>query len=80
MALLHPVVAGFVWGVTSALSLPLGAALGLQFQPGEVQRGIMMAFGAGALLFASIVDLYGKALHDIDHHGKGGADKTLRHC
>jgi zinc transporter ZupT len=29
-----------------------------------------MAFGAGALLFASLVDLFGEALNEIKHYGR----------
>ena len=46
---------GLYWGLISAASLPMGAWIGLSFNPNPVFRACLMAFGAGALLFASLV-------------------------
>lgn len=47
----------FLWGLASAVSLPIGAALGLWWRPGARLTATFMAFGAGALLFALTVEL-----------------------
>jgi len=44
---------GLFWGGVSAVSLPLGAALGLWLNPSRKVVSGLMAFGGGALLFAS---------------------------
>jgi CRP-like cAMP-binding protein len=59
------------WGGVSAVSLPLGAALGLWLRPPRVVSSALMAFGGGALLFALTIELFGHALHvasDGHHH------------
>eukprot|EP01049_Picozoa_sp_SAG25_P005663 SAG25_NODE_394_length_8562_cov_23.502539_4_plen_329_part_00 len=55
-----------MWGLFAALSLPLGAAVGLLASP-ITQRTVAacMAFGAGALLFAIAIELYGEAVADL---------------
>jgi CRP-like cAMP-binding protein len=61
---------GLFWGAVSAVSLPLGAALGLLFKPSKRVTSAMMAFGGGALLFALTIELFGHALHAAsDSHG-----------
>ena len=61
---------GFFWGMVSAVSLPLGAVIGLWTQPSRKVTSALMAFGAGALLFALTIELFGHALHVAsDHHG-----------
>jgi len=61
---------GFFWGTVSAVSLPLGAVIGLWTQPSRKITSALMAFGAGALLFALTIELFGHALHVAsDHHG-----------
>jgi CRP-like cAMP-binding protein len=58
------------WGGLSAVSLPLGAILGLWLRPSRVVSSALMAFGAGALLFALTIELFGHALHVAsDGHG-----------
>jgi CRP-like cAMP-binding protein len=61
---------GFFWGTVSAVSLPLGAVIGLWSKPSRKVTSALMAFGAGALLFALTIELFGHALHVAsDHHG-----------
>eukprot|EP00002_Diphylleia_rotans_P029603 TRINITY_DN6033_c0_g1_i2.p1 TRINITY_DN6033_c0_g1~~TRINITY_DN6033_c0_g1_i2.p1 ORF type:complete len:505 (-),score=137.21 TRINITY_DN6033_c0_g1_i2:431-1945(-) len=57
---------GFFWGSVATISAPLGAMLGLKVDPSNRTKTFMIAFGAGALLFALTVELFAKALHDID--------------
>eukprot|EP00746_Dinoflagellata_sp_MGD_P146466 gnl/MRDRNA2_/MRDRNA2_78937_c0_seq1.p1 gnl/MRDRNA2_/MRDRNA2_78937_c0~~gnl/MRDRNA2_/MRDRNA2_78937_c0_seq1.p1 ORF type:complete len:474 (+),score=95.66 gnl/MRDRNA2_/MRDRNA2_78937_c0_seq1:138-1559(+) len=61
-----------LFGIISSLSLPIGALMGQYFSP--VQDYIVaaiVAFGAGALLFAVTVELYGHALHEVAHGSLG---------
>lgn len=56
----------------SGLSLPLGAMLGVQLSPVDDRVcAAMMAFGAGALLFAVTIELYGHALGELQRGGMG---------
>lgn len=59
----------FMWGILSALSLPLGALLGILWQPKSKLNSAFMAFGAGALLFALSVELFGHVPHHAKEHG-----------
>lgn len=59
----------FLWGIISAASLPLGAVFGLWFQPKRKINSAFMAFGAGALLFALTIELFGHVPHDVEEHG-----------
>jgi len=60
---------GLFWGMVSAVSLPLGALIGLWTKPSSKKTSALMAFGAGALLFALTIELFGHALHKAsDHH------------
>ncbi len=62
---------GLAWGLISAVSLPLGAAIGLWTKPSKRVTSALMAFGGGALLFALTIELFGHALHAAsDGHGK----------
>ncbi len=58
------------WGIISAVSLPIGASIGLAFKPGKKITSALMAFGAGALLFALTIELFAKALYHVEEHGK----------
>jgi CRP-like cAMP-binding protein len=49
-------------GVASAVALPLGAALGLAFRPSARVTSALMAFGAGALLFALSVEIVAQSM------------------
>mmetsp|Transcript_48443 Transcript_48443/g.122254 ORF Transcript_48443/g.122254 Transcript_48443/m.122254 type:complete len:566 (+) Transcript_48443:138-1835(+) len=61
-----------VLGLCSGLSLPLGAALGIRLSPVDDRIcAAMMAFGAGALLFAVTVELYGHALRELEMGAMG---------
>ena len=65
---------GLLWGLLSAVSLPLGAALGLWRPPPKRVTAALMAFGGGALLFALTIELFGHALHAAS---EGGGKITL---
>ena len=57
------------WGIVSAVSLPVGALLGLLLKPGKRITSVLMAFGAGALLFALTIELFSEMLHYSSQHG-----------
>lgn len=59
----------FLWGIISAISLPLGALLGLLWRPGSRISSAFMAFGAGALLFALSIELLGHVPHFVEEYG-----------
>jgi uncharacterized membrane protein len=64
---MSPSVYALIFGIVSGLSLPIGAGLGIIASPVKPHLcALMMAFGAGALLFAVTVELYGHALHEVD--------------
>lgn len=52
----------FVFGIISALSLPLGTVTTLVWKPRDRTVAFLMAFGAGALLAALTIDLVAVAL------------------
>merc|ERR1719159_1447429 len=57
-----------LFGIISSLSLPIGAYLGQWLSPvKDYVVAAIVAFGAGALLFAVTVELYGHALHEVAH-------------
>jgi len=65
---MHPALYALIFGIVSGTSLPIGAALGIIFSPVPPKFcALMMAFGAGALLFAVTVELYGHALMEVAH-------------
>lgn len=57
-----------MWGCISAVSLPLGAIIGLWAKPSRKVTSALMAFGGGALLFALTIELFAHSLH-ISHEG-----------
>jgi len=59
---MDPVTLAFLLGGLSALSLPLGAAIGIWLNPGLRLTAAVMAFGAGALLCALALELVVPAL------------------
>jgi CRP-like cAMP-binding protein len=61
----------FSWGIFSAVSLPLGAFLGMWLNPRKKVNSAFMAFGAGALLFALTIELFGHVPHHVEKHGIG---------
>lgn len=69
---MEPVTLAFLFGGLSALSLPLGAALGIWLRPSLRVTASVMAFGAGALLCALAVELVVPALeHFPDNPMRG---------
>ncbi len=63
-------VSALFWGALSAVSLPLGAIIGLVLTPKRRVASSAMAFGGGALLFALTIELFGHVLHvAADDHG-----------
>ena len=69
---MDPVTLAFLFGGLSALSLPLGAAVGLWFTPNLRLTAAVMAFGAGALLCALALELVVPALeHFPDDPAEG---------
>merc|ERR1719174_3063325 len=57
-------------GLMSASTLPLGATLGIlvpRMDQGSI--ALIVAFGAGGLLFAVTVELYGESLRELEYHG-----------
>lgn len=64
-----------IFGLVSAASLPVGAYLGQRMSPVKDDVvAALVAFGAGALLFAVTVELYGHALHEVAHGKMGYAE------
>ncbi|MBT4761780.1 MAG: cyclic nucleotide-binding domain-containing protein [Bdellovibrionaceae bacterium] len=57
------------WGALSAVSLPIGALLGIWLKPKQKINSAFMAFGAGALLFALTIELFGHVPHHVEGHG-----------
>lgn len=55
-----------IWGCISAVSLPIGAVIGLWLNPQRRITSALMAFGGGALLFALTIELFAHALHRSD--------------
>ena len=62
MSIAH-IAPAFFWGLVSAVSLPLGALIGLVLKPERKITSALMAFGAGALLFALTIELFSESLH-----------------
>lgn len=54
----------FLWGALSSLALPGGAAAGIHFKPHRRILAVLMAVGAGALLFAVFVELFYPGLNN----------------
>lgn len=53
------------FGALSAVSLPLGALLGLWLEPSEGITAKLMAFGSGALICAVAIQLYGQPYYSL---------------
>ncbi|MBW1803809.1 MAG: cyclic nucleotide-binding domain-containing protein, partial [Deltaproteobacteria bacterium] len=56
-------ITALIWGCISAISLPLGAIIGLWSSPSRKITSALMAFGGGALLFALTIELFAHSLH-----------------
>jgi len=54
-----------VAGILAAVALPLGAATGLVSRPGPKVTSALLAFGAGALLFALAVEIVADSLEEF---------------
>lgn len=55
-----------LWTLLAALSLPLGACVGLLSSPvSQTNIAACMAFGAGALIFAIAIELYGTSVAEM---------------
>lgn len=68
-------VHAFVLATVSGLSLPVGAILGIILSPvRDTVCAAWLAFGAGALLFAVTVELYGHSLHELEIGHSGIVD------
>ncbi|CAN5353875.1 hypothetical protein BH24PSE2_BH24PSE2_20030 [soil metagenome] len=63
------VLIALIWGAVSAISLPLGAWAGIRWRPHAKVVSTLMAFGAGALLFALSVELLGHVPELVDDIG-----------
>lgn len=74
---MKPWVHAWALGTLSGLTLPIGAVLGIWFTPvrDEVSAA-WMALGAGALLFAVTVELYGHSLRELEL-GRAGIFEML---
>lgn len=59
----------FFYGLLSAISFPLGSILGIWCSPvSPFVVSMIIAFGAGSLLFAVTVELYGEQLKHLEEH------------
>ena len=65
---METLITALMWGSISAVSLPLGAIIGLWSNPSKKITSALMAFGGGALLFALTIELFAHSLH-ISHEG-----------
>lgn len=63
-------MSAFGWGIFSAISLPLGAFLGMWLKPNQKISSASMAFGAGALIFALTIELFSHVPQHVEEHGK----------
>ncbi len=63
--------AAFFWGILGSISLLIGAAVGLWLRPGRKVNAVCMSFGAGALLFALTIELFGHVPPHVESHGMG---------
>jgi ZIP family zinc transporter len=59
----------FLWGLLAASSLVLGAWIAIRFHVSLKTIGLVMAFGAGALISAVAFDLVEEALHTASGSG-----------
>ncbi|MEJ8565996.1 cyclic nucleotide-binding domain-containing protein [Elongatibacter sediminis] len=69
---MDPVVLAFLFGGLSALSLPLGAALGIWLRPSLKITAAVMAFGAGALLCALSLEIVAQSLAHFPNRAQEG--------
>jgi len=63
------VLEAFLFSLLASLALPFGAIIGVTFAPvSENLVALLMSFGAGALLFAVTIEMYGDQLHSLNSH------------
>jgi len=63
---MNPAVYALVFGILSGTSLPIASWMGIKLAPvSDKTCSMMMAFGAGALLFAVTVELFAHSLHHV---------------
>jgi len=63
------VKAGF-YGFVSSVALPLGSIMGMYMHPIDKRKcALVVAFGAGALIFAVSTELYAESLRQVEHEG-----------
>jgi len=58
---MNPVLSALLWGAFSAASFPAGALVGLVVKVSATSTGLLIAFGAGALIFAVTVEVRPRA-------------------
>ncbi|KAK3282143.1 hypothetical protein CYMTET_10104 [Cymbomonas tetramitiformis] len=58
-------VSALLWGLGSAASFPLGAFVGLNTNFSHNTLAMLLAFGAGTLIFAVTVELFGELLDRV---------------
>jgi zinc transporter ZupT len=58
-----------IWGLVSAVSLPIGAVVGVTewTRPSQAVIAALMSFGGGALLYALAIELFGSTVASKDH-------------
>ena len=62
-------LSGCFWGLLSAVSLVLGALIGIHKKPSQFTNACMMAFGGGALIEALTIELFGNIINEQAHYG-----------
>jgi len=68
-------------GLLSALSMPIGAVVGIIFAPvPEKLTAHFMAFGAGALVYAVSTELFGEALFTLKFHRASNGSEEYKPC
>lgn len=55
-----------IWGLVSAFSLLIGALVGVSFKVSDKFNGLIMAFGAGALLFAVAIEMFAAGIREME--------------
>jgi len=66
------------WGVLSAISLVIGALIGVLRNPKKEIRAMLMAYGSGALIEALSIELFAHIVHMADESSdEGGPGKAL---
>lgn len=58
----NTILTALLFGAISTVSMPIGSALGIVWNPRKIIVAALIAFGGGALLAALTLDLFGEAL------------------